>query len=259
MQRRLITVFIWLVAASSYARAGEVCPTTAKAIATDRPDVTNSSIVVPVGSFQNENGVNVTAQGRNRVLDGTNSRLRLGIAECLEVFVDIPNYFATLRGDATAGFTNVAPAIKWQISPDPGKFDLSATFGVGLPTGDTALNGPGAQPYLQFPWSKELSGGWGISGMFTVFTRPSDPVSRLTTETTFVLEKKIRDDLNVFTEYVGDFPDHGRSRQLINSGAAWQVTKTQQLDMHFAFGLNNNSPDLIVGLGYSFRLDGLFK
>ena len=95
--------------------------------------------------------------------------------------------------------------------------------------------------------------------MFTLFSRPSDPISRLTTETTFVVEKEITDNLQIFTEYVGDFPDHGRSRQLMNSGVAWQFTKTQQLDLHFAFGLNSNSPDLIFGLGYSFRLDGLFR
>jgi hypothetical protein len=32
----------------------EGCPTANDDIATDRPDVTNSSLVVPVGSFQSE-------------------------------------------------------------------------------------------------------------------------------------------------------------------------------------------------------------
>jgi hypothetical protein len=32
------------------------CPTAKDAIATDRPDVTNSSLVVPVGSLQSESG-----------------------------------------------------------------------------------------------------------------------------------------------------------------------------------------------------------
>ena len=251
-------VALLVVATPLAAAAEEPCPTPEKPIATDRPDVTNSSLVIPKGSFQNENGVNIAGGGHDRVLDGTNSRLRLGIAQCLEILVDLPTRFQVLRGEALEGFTNVAPALKWQISPDPGKFDLSATIGVALPTGSTALNGPGAQPYLQFPWSKELGNGWGISGMFTLFSRPSDPVSRLTTETTFVIEKEIMDGVDIFTEYVGDFPDHGRSRQFINSGAAWQVTRTQQLDMHFAFGLNSNSPNFIVGLGYSFRRDGLF-
>jgi hypothetical protein len=44
------------------ASATEDCPTSVDEIATDRPDVTNSSVVVPRGSFQGENGINWTRQ-----------------------------------------------------------------------------------------------------------------------------------------------------------------------------------------------------
>src|SRR6266404_8294721 len=158
--------------------AAQDCPTNAAEIATDRPDVTNSSLVVPRGSFQNENGINFSQRDGGHVFDGTNSRLRWGIAPCLEVLVDIPTYFAAVTGPVNSGFTNITPAIKWQISPVPGKIDLSATFGAGLPTGTKTIAGPGVQPYLQFPWSWELGGGWGISGMFTNFFTPANPINK---------------------------------------------------------------------------------
>jgi hypothetical protein len=66
---------------------------------------------------------------------GTNSRLRLGIAPCLEVLLDMPTYVAPVSGSGASGFTDVAPAVKWQISPVPGKFGLSVVAGVALPTG----------------------------------------------------------------------------------------------------------------------------
>ena len=256
---RAAAILALIAGCAGAASAEEACPTAGKPIATDRPDVTNSSIVVPVGSFQNENGVNVTAAGRDRTLDATSSRLRLGIAPCLEILVDLPTYFARLGGAPALGFTNVTPAIKWQISPNPGKFDLSITAGAALATGDGAIAGRGTQPYLQFPWSYELSDGWGTSGMLTFFFKPSGLDSKELTETTFSLEKELREDLSVFVEYVGDFPDHGRSQQQLNTGASWHVTKLQQIDGHLAFGLNDTSPDVIVGLGYSFRVDGLFR
>ena len=139
------------------AAVADTCPQPGSEIATDRPDVTNSSLVVPKGSFQQENGVNIAGRDGGQVFDGTNTRLRLGIAECLEVLVDVPTYFDALSGRASTGFTNVTPAVKWQISPLPGKIDLSATFGAGLPTGTKAVAGPGVQPYVQFPWSWELA------------------------------------------------------------------------------------------------------
>jgi Putative MetA-pathway of phenol degradation len=165
------------IGTSSALAANDGCPQNSAEIAADRPDVTNSSLVVPAGSLQNENGVNLTSKDGARIVDGTNSRLRLGIAPCLEVLVDLPTYFATVRGQASSGFSDVAPAVKWQISPVPGVLDLSITAGVGLPTGTTAVAGPGVQPYLQFPWSRELGDGWGISGMLTSFFIPADPTS----------------------------------------------------------------------------------
>jgi Putative MetA-pathway of phenol degradation len=240
------------------ARAGE-CPTSAAEIATDRPDVTNSSLVVPAGSMQMENGINTTRRGSDRTFDGTNSRLRLGIANCLEILVDVPNYVGRLKGDADSGFSNVAPAIKWQFASLPEPWNLSVTAGAGLPTGSPKITGPGLQPYLQFPWSYEIGGGWGTSGMVTTFFFPSDPVNKQTTETTFVLEKKVTERASLFVEYVGDYPVHGSSVQLFNTGGGYLLTRTQTIDFHVAVGLNRNSPNYIVGLGYSFRFDDLFR
>jgi hypothetical protein len=235
------------------------CPQPSEEIVTDRPDVTNSSIVVPVGSLQSENGINLTSQNGGRTIDGTNSRWRLGIAPCLEVLVDLPTYFSNAKSPGSTGFSDVAPAVKWQISPVPGKVDLSMTVGIALPTGTAAIAGRGAQPYVQFPWSWELRDGWGLSGMFTEFFRPDDITSRRMTETTFVIEKKLTDRASVFTEYVGDYSDGANPIQLLNSGVLYRLTPLQQFDFHFAAGLNHHSASYVVGLGYSVRFDGLFR
>jgi hypothetical protein len=237
----------------------ESCPTPKGEIDTDRPDVTNSSIVVPVGSLQNENGVDLTARDGGQTFDGTNSRWRLGVAPCLEVLVDLPTYFANVKSPASSGFSDVAPAMKWQISPVPGKVDLSMTVGVALPTGAVEIAGRGTQPYLQFPWSWELRDGWGVSGMFTEFFRPADFTSKQITEATFVIEKKLTEKVSLFTEYVGDYPGGASPSQLWNSGGLFHLTRNQQLDFHFAVGLNHNAPTYVVGVGYSFRVDGLFR
>jgi Putative MetA-pathway of phenol degradation len=234
------------------------CPQKESPIATDRPDVTNSSLVLPQGSFQNENGINFSQRDGGHEFDGTNSRLRWGIAPCLEILVDLPSYFAAVNGPLNSGFTNVTPAVKWQISPVPGKVDLSATLGAGLPTGTKAIAGPGLQPYVQFPWSWDLGGGWGISGMFTNFVVPADPVNKLSTETTFVIEREIGKRAFLFVEYVGDYHIHGGPSYLFNSGGGYRITDTQQIDFHIAIGLNDNASAYIFGVGYSFRFDRLF-
>lgn len=256
---RLCALFALVcIGISSASAANDGCPQSAAEIATDRPNVTNSSLVVPTGSLQNENGLNLTSRDGANILDGTNSRLRFGIAPCLEVLVDLPTYFATVRGRAASGFSDVAPAIKWQISPVPGAFDLSITAGVALPTGASVIAGPGVQPYLQFPWSRELGGGWGISGMLTSFFIPADQTDKFSQQVTFAIERKIGDRADLFVEYVGDYRAHSGAGQMFNTGGAYHVTPTQQVDFHFAVGLNRNTPAGSFGIGYSFRLDGLF-
>jgi len=254
-----IVLLTLLVYQGTITAKAESCPTTRDEINTDRPDVTNSSLVVPAGSLQIENGVNFSARDGSRFVDGTNTRLRAGIANCLELLVDVPTYFANVRGLEGSGFSDVAPALKWQISPIPGKVDLSAVFGVALPSGSAGIAGRGAQPYLQFPWSWELRGGWGLSGMFTEFIRPSEPTSKLITEATFVIEKKVTERASLFVEYVGDYPANGSPAQLLNSGGVYRLTPTQQVDFHVAVGLNHNAPSYIVGVGYSVRFDELFS
>jgi hypothetical protein len=254
-----IVLLTLLIYHSTFTAKADSCPSTKDEIDTDRPDVTNSSLVVPAGSLQSENGINLSQRDGGRLVDGTNTRLRAGISNCLEFLVDLPTYVANVRAPQNSGFSDVTPALKWQISPIPGKVDLSAVFGVALPTGSASIVGRGAQPYLQFPWSWELQSGWGLSGMFTEFIRPSDPTSKLITEATFVIEKKVTERASLFVEYVGDYPENGNPAHLVNSGGLYRLTPNQQVDFHVALGLNHDAPSYIIGIGYSVRFDELFS
>jgi len=254
---RICLVLLFAVVGTIGARA-DGCPTASDEIATDRPDVTNSSVVVPSGSIQTENGVNLSSRNGSQIIDGTNARWRLGIASCLEVLVDLPTYSTPVRGLGSSGFSDVSPAIKWQVSPIPGKVDASVVFGVALPTGTVDIAGHGAQPYLQMPWSWELHGGWGVSGMLTEFFRPSDVAIPRITEATFAIERDMTDKMTLFLEYVGDYHEGASPSQLLNSGGLYRLSPTEQVDFHIGFGVNHNAPSYIVGVGYSFRFDGLF-
>jgi hypothetical protein len=123
------------------ASAAEYCPDAQSQIQTDRPDVTNSSFVVPTGSLQAENGINLIARRALRSVDGTNSRIRLGVAHCTELLADLPDYFRSVNGAGPTGFSDLAPAVKAQLGPLPGDVVLSATAGLGFPTGASRISG----------------------------------------------------------------------------------------------------------------------
>jgi hypothetical protein len=111
-----------LASLTTFAASAEECTQPSTPIETDRPDTTNSAIVVPLGSLQNENGINISRQNGADIFDGSNSRWRFGIAPCLEVLIDLPNYTGTLHSIGSSGFGDVTPAVKLQVSPIPEKF-----------------------------------------------------------------------------------------------------------------------------------------
>jgi hypothetical protein len=254
------TVCCVTIIAGGLRAAAEECPASVAEIATDRPDVTNSSLTIPAGSLQLENGLNIAGSHGGRTFDGTNSRLRLGIAPCLEVLADLPNGVARLRGAPATGFSDFSPAIKWQFGGLPEHWSLSMTAGAGLPTGAPAIAGIGVQPYLQFPWSHELGNGWATNGMLTEFFALSDPVNRFTTEVTFTVEKRITGRVELFAEYVGDYRAVGASSQLFNVGGGYLLTDTQQLDAHVAWAsiarhrITSSASDIRYGWTISFEL-----
>src|SRR5580692_6015151 len=112
--RSALCFVVFLAALLNPVKAGIVytCPTDADEIATDRPDVTNSSLVVPFGSFQAENGGDWTVRHGSSALDGTNTRLRLGFAHCTEFLIDVPNYFLSIDGRQPSGFSDVIASFK---------------------------------------------------------------------------------------------------------------------------------------------------
>ena len=192
-----------LAGGTRIARGADGCPTVANKIATDRPDVTNSSLVVPFGSLQAENGVDWTVRHGSNDIDETNTRLRLGVAHCTEFLIDIPNYFGSLNGSRPSGFSDVVVSFKRQL-PVPFGFDLSATAGAGFPSGSNQISGRGYKPYIQFPWSDAIAEGWGAAGMFTLIWFPSESTRNPTFEPTLSLEREFGPSADMFVEYVGD-------------------------------------------------------
>jgi hypothetical protein len=97
-------------------------------IATDRPAVTNSSVVVPAGSFQAENGFLETSSQGQGMVDGPETLLRIGVATRTELRFTAPDYYYNLNttGGLGLGFGDFGVGVKEQLGPTPGGFDVSA-------------------------------------------------------------------------------------------------------------------------------------
>src|SRR5271170_4031007 len=94
----------------------------ASTISTDRPQITSSSIVVPCGSLQFENGFQETSAGGQQTYDLPETSIRSGIARKTELRYMVPDYywnFAAGSGVAT-GLGDMSLGFKQQLGPVKG-------------------------------------------------------------------------------------------------------------------------------------------
>jgi len=230
---------------------------TAEPIATDRPAVTNSSVVVPPGSLQVENGFLETSSRGQSVVDGPESLVRFGIAKRTELRFTVPDYFHNLNTGGGSGFGDFAFGVKQQLGPTPGKFDVSVILFLSFPTGASGVSSGGYDPRLQVPWSRALSANWTAAGMFSVYWPTQGRTRNVTGESTFLFDRQLTEPWDAFIEYAGDFPEVGGPRHLLHFGTALKVGKQQQIDFHVGVGLSSAAVDHLIGIGYSFRVQAI--
>ena len=252
MKRILVTSLMVLVVYGPASGDDSATPL----IATDRPAVTDSSVVVPVGSFQAENGLAETANAGQQTIDGPETWFRLGVASKTELRLIAPDYFEQLNSSARpgSGFGDLTIGVKQQLGPTPGRFDASLIASLSLPTGAGALSSHGYDPSLQLPWSRALTPNWTAAGMLSVYWPTEGPRRNVTGECTFLFDRQLTKSWDAFVEYAGDFPENGRPRHLLHFGTAYRPTPRQQIDFHFGAGLSSTAVDHhLIGVGYSFR------
>jgi Putative MetA-pathway of phenol degradation len=222
------------------------------AIATDRPAVTDSSIVAPEGSLQFENGFADTVSAGLRTFDGPETLVRFGVASTTELRLIAPDYFG--QSEASSGFGDLSVGLKQQFGPAPGGFDVSLILSLSLPTRARAISTHGYGPSVQLPWSRALPGNWTVAGMLSVYgPKTQEGHGNVDGQATFLIDRSLTGNWDAFIDYAGDFPSRGGPSHLFHVGSAYRPTPHQQLDFHVGVGLSSAAVDHFIGVGYSFR------
>jgi hypothetical protein len=228
-------------------------------IATDRPAYTNSSVVVPEGSFVFENGFLETGSQGESIVDGPETLLRFGVTSRTELRFTLPDYYQNLSaaGGTGTGFGDFAFGVKQQLGPTPWGFDVSAIVFLSFPTGAHTVSSGGYDPGVQVPWSRALKGKWTAAGMFSVYWPTQGDKRNVTGQSTFEMDRQLTGPWDAFVEYAGGFPERGGPQHVLHFGTALKIAKRHQLDFHVGVGLSSAAPDHIVGIGYSFIFQGV--
>lgn len=223
-------------------------------IVTDRPDFTESDVVVPRGMLQIETGF-TAEQGRgSRSLGLPEAFLRYGAARNFEWRLGLPDFSQVRAGGQTArGVGDTYLGAKFQLGPTRQGLGVSLIPAVFLPTGGRDFGSGGVDPEIKLCLAKELSARWGVGGMLYASGPTEDGRRNPTLQNTVSFGYALTDRLSVFNEYAGTFARRGAAEHLLHSGLAYLLSDDGQVDLHFGFGLSPAAPDSFVGAGYSLR------
>jgi hypothetical protein len=223
---------------------------TVSAIATDRPAITNSSVVVPSGSLQVENGLQVTTALGQHTFDGPESLVVFGLTGATELRFTVPDYN---HSTSVSGLGDLALGVKQQIGHTASGFDASLIVFLSFPTGANAVSSHGYDPGLQLPWSQKISENWTAGGMLSLYWPTQSGTRNLTGESTLLFDRQLTGRWDAFIEYAGDFSQRGGPRHLLHFGTAYKPSPLHQLDLHVGAGLSRAAVNHFIGIGYSFR------
>jgi hypothetical protein len=157
--------------------AGQECigqVSSTSGIITDRPDITESSVVIPVGSVQVENGLTWSADHSTVTVDLSETLIRVGILERTEVRFTPPNYVGELgRSRVVSRFDDPSVGLKEQIGPLVGAFDLSVIVGSGIRLDASKPPSRHVSPFVRFPLSHDWPNGWSVGACNHSSTAPT--------------------------------------------------------------------------------------
>ncbi len=240
-------------------------------LVTDRPDQTESPVVVPVGTVQAEIGAlfSVDDQGgtRTRTVEAPGTLARYGLHPRLELRLAWAGWIED-ESRGAGGRSRVSEAadpelgVKVSLSSARGaRPEMALLAHVSLPLGGGTVGSPRADPSVRLSaahtFSDRVGLGWNLGWEAASYR---DTIGEVHTRTRFVytasLGVELAERCGAFIELFGDLPasDPAPAAHSLDGGVTFLLAPRVQLDLAAGFGLDADAPDRFAGFGVSFRL-----
>jgi hypothetical protein len=232
-----------------------------EAIATDRPDVVESSAVVGKGRFQIETSFaseRNEADGLKTTTRSTPTLLRYGLSDTTELRLETDGFIREQGGEH--GFADIALGLKWHTHDGDeatGKPGIAWLLHTDLNTGASAFRGHGFRPSLRMVAEWELPHEFSLGVMPGVLVDTNEDNHRYTAAILAVtVGKSWTDNFRTFVEVAGHqltSARNGGSVITYDAGIAYLISPTMQVDTAVYVGANQYTPDFQWTVGFSIK------
>lgn len=223
-------------------------------LVTDRPDQTESSVVVPPGYFQLETGWGLARKGEENTHEFPTTLLRIGIIRSVELRVGFngdvwePDELSPQqREDGELG-------AKFHLWQERGWIpEAGLLLSVSVPR----RADPAFRLALSHSLSDRISFSYNLGAAWESEPDGDQDMDRLSVfQYTTTLGIGLSDRTGAFLEVFGDLPfsAEGGPEHLLDGGLTYLLRDNLQVDAFGGIGLSQAADDWLVGLGVTLRL-----
>lgn len=231
-----------------------------EAMATDRPDVVESSNVVGQGRFQIETSFASESDkvaGVKTTTRTTPTLLRYGLTENTELRLETDGF---IRDSQDHGFADVAIGLKWHTHDGDeatGSPSVGWLFHADLDSGSQPFRGHGVRPSVRMVAEWEFPQDWSLGVMPGMLRDTNDAGEHYVAGSlAVVVGKAWTDEFRTFVEVAGHqltSARNGGSIVTYDVGMAYLITPTMQVDTAVSIGANDHTPDRQWTVGFSIK------
>lgn len=226
-------------------------PALAQELVTDRPDFTESAVVVPVRSIQIETGVTYADEQDDEVVSGPELLVRWGLADRLELRFGLPDRIEP--NSSRSGTSDASFGAKFEFGATASGWQRAIIAGTSLPTGDPGFTSDEFDPEVIFVLGRDLSDLWSFGTQLGV-GRVTEEGDRLTSfGATAVFGRAVGDRYGLFAELAIEEIEGSDSSVILHHGYTALLRANLQVDVHFGWGVSDGAPDFLAGVGLSWR------
>jgi len=216
-------------------------------LVTDRPDFTESAVIVPEASVQLETGISLYRAGGSWSGSGPEALVRWAPGTAVELRLSVPNWVAS---DAVDGLTDMGVGVKVPLGT-LNDWSMATVANLTLPTGRNRLTANRAVPSVIVVGGRSLSSLWSLGSQVGIAwpNALDDPLLHAT----LVVGRGLGDGIGTFAELLLSGRDGDPLTAILHHGYVLAVGPLSQVDFHVGLGLTDVSTDVLIGGGWSHR------
>jgi hypothetical protein len=228
--------------------------TLSQELVTDRPDFTESALVVPAGTVQIEAGTEYT--DFNSVTDFSCPVFlaRVGLDKRFEVRFGFGGWTTTTGGDKSQTYLNdLILEAKYQLTRSGSTIPMAVLLVSTLPTGDEEVSVGTTEIGLKYAFAYDLNESLGLGVNLGAISVGAEDERQMLSLASVAFGVGLSDKLAVFLETFAEIPQNQSWQPVVDGGITCLLMPLLQADFYIGKGLNDHAAELIIGGGLSFR------